>query len=444
MKTERTLFPRNPIFLALGLLVLLAASTRATAALPQEAILQALVAEARAENPDYRSYEAAIQAAEGQFVQVGMVPKPQLIAFVGPYLSGGSGGQTVLGYQQEFEILQPFYFPGKVSLRKAVARRDILLAQLLLKEFGLSLEVAVRSLAQQLAITVASVGAAREIEERTASVVDFLERRPKAGILGYLDARILTGSVIGLQQEVRWLEESRWSLMAQLNAYLGRPPETPVSEFLLPWESFPPLSLERLLSQAQRHNVLLQIHRVLIDRARQQRKATQIAGYPDFAMGPFWMAYQGINFDAGPGITLTVGLPVGKAEVPGIEGIAWANQRGNLATAKAQEEQAMALFPAAQRNVEALLFARLSSYVATRNQLALQPPSLIASLREAAALAERQYRIGAIDVHRFLAAQQQYLSAFRTVLAARFDAALAWLDLFFLTGGELPAKGFPE
>ncbi|MDD4931992.1 MAG: TolC family protein [Methylacidiphilaceae bacterium] len=405
--------------------------------------MRSLVAEARAENPDYRAYEAAIQAAEGQFVQVGMMPKPQVIAFVGPYLSAGGAGQTALGYQQEFEVLQPFYFPGKVSLRRAVAHRDVMLAQLLLEEFGLSLEVAVRSLAQQVAVTVASAGAAREIEDRTASVVAFLEKRPKAGILGYLDARILSGSLIGLQQEVRWLEESRWTLVAQLNAYLGRPADTPVPEHLLPWESFPPLSLDRLLAQAQRRNVLLQIHRVLIDRARQQRKATQIAGYPDFAMGPFWMAYQGVNYNAGPGFTITVGLPVGKAQVPGIEGVAWANQRGNLATAKAQEEQAMALFPAAERNVESLIFARLFAYEATRNQLTLQPQSLIVSLREAAALAERQYRIGAIDVHRFLAAQQQYLSAFRAALGARMDAATAWLDLFFLTGGELPTKAFP-
>ncbi|MDD2677066.1 MAG: TolC family protein [Methylacidiphilaceae bacterium] len=429
---------------AVAVLFLLASASRSEATSPREDLLRALVAEARSENPDYRSYETAIQAAEGQFVQVKMVPKPQVVAFVGPYLSGGGAGQTVLGYQQEFELLQPFYFPGKVSLRKAVARRDVILAQLLLQEFGLSLEVAVRSLAQQVAVTVAGAAAAREIEERTASVVDFLEKRPKAGILGYLDARILAGSLIGLQQELRWLEESRWTLIAQLNAYLGRPADMPVPEQLLPWEAFPPVALDRLLAQAQRHNILLQIHRVLIDRARQQRKATQIAGYPDFALGPFWMAYQGVNYDAGPGVEILVGLPVGKAEVPGIEGVAWANQRGNLATAKAQEEQAMALFPVVQRNLESLVFARLSAYEATRNQLALQPPSLITSLKEAAALAERQYRIGAIDVHRFLAAQQQYLSAFRTTLNARMDAATAWLDLFFLTGGEFTTKGFPE
>ncbi|MGD9896347.1 MAG: TolC family protein [Candidatus Methylacidiphilaceae bacterium] len=444
MNAQRAFYPPLAASLALGSLLVLAPAPFSGAAPRREDVLHTLVAEARAENPDYRSYEVAIQAAEGQFDQIGIFPKPQLIAFVGPYLSSGGSGQTALGYQQEFELLQPFYFPGKVSLRKAVARRDIVLAQLLLQEFGLSLEVAVRSLAQRIAVTVASAEAAREIEERTAAVVDFLKKRPKAGIQGYLDARILEGSLIGLQQEVRWLEESRWTLIAQLNAYLGRTADTPVPEFLLPWESFPPLALNPLLAQAQRHNVLLQIHRVLIDRARRQRKATQIAGYPDFAMGPFWMAYQGVNYNAGPGFTITVGLPVGKPQVPGIEGVAWANQQGNLATAKAQEEQAMALFPAAERTVESFVFARLSAYEATRNQLALQPPSLIDSLREAAALAERQYRIGAIDVHRFLASQQQYLSAFRTELTARMDAALAWLDLFFLTGGELPAKGFPE
>lgn len=441
MNLPSPLLRRIAAWLAAGSLSLAAPCARAEAGLPPEAVLRALAAESRAQNSEYRSYEAAIQAAEGQLVQLGMLPKPQLIAFVGPYLSTGGAGQTVLGYQQEFELLQPFYFPGKVSLRKAVARRDVLLAQLLLKQFGLSLEVAVRSLAHQLAVTVATAGVAREIAERTNSVIAFLESRPKAGILAYLDARILTGSLIGLEQEVRWLEERRWSLAARLNAYLGRPAGTPVPEFLLPPESFPPLSVERLSTLAQRHNVLLEIHRVMIDRARRQRKATEIAGYPDFAMGPFWMAFQGVNFDAGPGITLTVGLPVGKPEVPGIEGVAWAGQRGNLATAKAQEEQAMALFPAAERNAQSLLYARFSAYEAVRNQLAVQPPSLIASLRDAAALAERQYRIGAIDVHRFLAAQQQYLAAFRSVQAARLDAALARLDLFFLTGGELAPNG---
>jgi cobalt-zinc-cadmium efflux system outer membrane protein len=59
------------------------------------------------------------------------------------------------------------------------------------------------------------------------------------------------------------------------------------------------------------------------------------------------------------------------------------------------------------------------------------------SFREAAELADRHYRLGAVPVTTYVEMQLQYLEALESVLAARGEALDHWQQLEQLTGRRL-------
>src|SRR5687768_8415061 len=90
--------------------------------------LETLVTEALEKNPELRFYEAEIEAARGGRKQAGTFPNPEV--------SGSAGQKTVRGPGVSDEgaawsasVVQPFEWPGRIGLRKAIANRDIELAE---------------------------------------------------------------------------------------------------------------------------------------------------------------------------------------------------------------------------------------------------------------------------------------------------------------------------
>src|SRR5262245_59515271 len=114
-------------FLTLGLFLALAAPLSAAAPVP----LEALVAEAVASNPELHFYEAEIAAARGERITAGAWANPELSTDLGHKsvrdLDGnGIGDGAIWGVS----LAQTFEFPGRLSLRKALANRQIELEEL--------------------------------------------------------------------------------------------------------------------------------------------------------------------------------------------------------------------------------------------------------------------------------------------------------------------------
>jgi cobalt-zinc-cadmium efflux system outer membrane protein len=129
------------------------------------ATLDAVVAEALARNPELKYYEAEIAAAKAGRRSAGLRANPELSAGVG-HKGVRSAGLGDEGVAWSVSVMQPFEWPGRVGLRKAIANHDVELAELGRARFQAALAARVRSLAFGLFAARERSAAAAEVVQR--------------------------------------------------------------------------------------------------------------------------------------------------------------------------------------------------------------------------------------------------------------------------------------
>ena len=93
--------------------------------------LDDLVAEALEKNPELNFYRAEIAAARGAKKTAATVANPELATqFGNKRVRDGGGALTGEGLAWSVSVLQPFEWPGRIGLRKAIANRNLELAEL--------------------------------------------------------------------------------------------------------------------------------------------------------------------------------------------------------------------------------------------------------------------------------------------------------------------------
>src|ERR1700738_3803474 len=122
-----------------GLLLAFAVSLAASAAAEPRSIAS-LVEEAYQKNPELHFYEQEIAAARGDRRTAGTWPNPDLSGQIGGKSYNSLGGKYLgTGPAWSVSLTPPFAFAGRVSLRTAIADKQIALAQLGLEQFRVSL-----------------------------------------------------------------------------------------------------------------------------------------------------------------------------------------------------------------------------------------------------------------------------------------------------------------
>ena len=110
--------------------------------------LDALVAEAWARNPEANVYRAEIAAAKGERRTAGEWQNPEATTDAGAKVVRDYHGNTLgEGVSWSLSATQTFEYPGRVSLRKAIANHQIELAELGLEGFRAALAARVRAAA---------------------------------------------------------------------------------------------------------------------------------------------------------------------------------------------------------------------------------------------------------------------------------------------------------
>ena len=100
----------------------------------------ALVRHALANNPELKFYAAEIAAAKGTLKTAGTMRNPELHTEAGyKNTRDNSGGPSGEGATWSVAVNQTFEYPGRIALRKAIAKHDIHLAELHLQQFQLTL-----------------------------------------------------------------------------------------------------------------------------------------------------------------------------------------------------------------------------------------------------------------------------------------------------------------
>jgi len=153
-----------------------------------------------------------------------------------------------------------------------------------------------------------------------------------------------------------------------------------------------------------------------VDLARNER-------YPALAVGPTYSEEKvGGDREQVIGLGLSLSLPL------------WDRNTGPIQTAAARQTQAETIFHLAQRDAERHTLTAAQTYRAKLQDMAQWRPDSVEHFKEAAALADRHYRLGAVPIATYVELQKQYLEAVEALVDTRREALEAANNLELLTG----------
>src|SRR5437867_5242367 len=192
--------------------------------------LDALVAEAFARNPEIKVYSAEIAAAKGERRTAGEWQNPEASTESGAKIVRDYHGNTLGdGILWTLGATQTFEYPGRVTLRKAIASRQIALADLGLEGFRSALAARVRAAAFRAALGKAKAGAADEIAKRFDDLATVLQQRPAAGVAQQADVRIIEASAIALKRRPLEGQRELQNAIHELNQLRGARVDSPLA-----------------------------------------------------------------------------------------------------------------------------------------------------------------------------------------------------------------------
>lgn len=399
--------------------------TNATAATPSLS-LDRLVAEALEKNPELKFYEAELAAAKAGRKTAGRLADPEASAGIGQKRVTGSGVSDE-GIAWSVSVMQPFEWPGRIGLRKSIANRDIELAELGYERFKVALAGRARTLAYGLFAAQEKAAAAGEVAERFKNLREVLVQRDPAGLTPLLETRVIEATELNAQRKASDATLSAQSALLELNQLRGVSPDTRlvISQAQLAFR--PPQERQTLLASARTNNFELRMRAVELAQQGFRVNLAKNERYPALSVGPMISEENvGGNREQTIGVGISLPLPL------------WNRNNGNVATAKARQIQAEVSLNVTEREIQRQVLAAALTYETKLREMARWRPDSVQHFKEAAELADRHYRLGAVPISTYVELQQQYLEAVESLLDTKREALEAAAQLELLTGLPLP------
>lgn len=412
----------------------LAATLAAPVARAQEAVsantnisltLDALVAEALEKNPELRFYEAEIAAAKGGRKTAGLWPNPEVGGGIGQRSARDPGGITGEGLAWSASVVQPFEWPGRIGLRKAIANRDIELAELGYGRLKVALTARMRVLGYTLFAAQEKASAAREVANRYRDLREVLVQREPAGLTPLLEFRIIEAGELTSQRTATLAALATQAALLELNQLRGQPPGAPLSVAQADL-SFRPLDpSETLLALARTNNFDLRLRAVDLAQQGFRVALAKNERFPTLSVGPSISksaAGRAAEKETIIGMGISLPLPL------------WNRNQGNIQTAEARQMQAEASLYVTQRDTDRQVLQAALNYETKLREMGRWRPDSVQHFREAAEVADRHYRLGAVPIATYVELQNQYLGAVQALLETKQEALEAGQNLELLTG----------
>lgn len=400
------------------------ATARAAADSLRPTTIEALVAQALAENPELKFYEAELAAAKGSRRTAAAWQNPEVSAELGAKRTLGDGLDAA-GVVWAASLQQTFEWPGRVSLRKAIANRQVRLAELGIGQFRSSLAAAVREKARALQVAREKERAASEVAARGKELVETLIQRDSPGVAPQLEARAVEASVLRLKRTASLAAAESTSALLELNRLRGHLLAEPVALAPSP-VTFPPLpTIAELIKRSSAGNFELLQRSTELEAQGFRVRLAKNETWPSVTAGPVVEQEFAGDQETRAAIGASLPLPL------------WNTNRGGIEVAKAREAQAQAQLFAAQRDVEKRIREQAAAYERHRSEMGQWKPGLAEDLRSAAELADAHYRLGAVSLSTYLEIQSSYLDALDVIYSTQTDALAAQAELERLTGSPL-------
>ncbi len=402
-------------------------SPRSSVATNSAVTLDGLVAEALLSNPELKFYEAEIVAAKAGRRTAGLLANPQLSGDVG-HNAQKFGGLSAEGVAWSVSVVQPFEWPGRIGLRKAIANHDIELAKLGYERFKIALAGRVRTVAYGLFAAQEKSAAAMEVAERFKALREVLVQRDPAGLTPLLETRVIEATELNAQRKASEATLATQAALLELNQLRGVSPDTrlAMSQANLSFRP-PPQDRNSLLTLARTNNFELRARAVELTQQGFRVNLARNERFPTISVGPSYSEQTaGSEEQRILGVVISLPLPL------------WNRNKGNIEAAAARQMQAEVSLNVTEREVQRQVLEAALTYETKLREMAKWRPDSVQHFREAAEVADRHYRLGAVPISTYVELQKQYLDAVEGLLDTKREALEAAAQLELLTGLPLP------
>lgn len=391
---------------------------------PAEAVpLTTLVGEIVSNNPERKFYEEEIAAAKAGARIASRLNDPELSLDLGQKrLRDSTGAKIGDGTVWSVSVTQTFEWPGRLSLRKAIANRQVELAELGVARFENALTARARTLAFGLYAANAKAAAIREVSDRFSALKETFLARDPAGVTPLLETRVIEASELALQRRATEAELTVQAALIELNQLRGAAVDAPlrVAAPAMTYSAVPPTT--ELLATAREKNF---DYRMRLVELEQQGFAVSLARnerYPGISVGPYLSRDNVGERETIVGLGLSVPLPVTGRAGAAVE------------VASARRRQAEAAVLVALRELDREVLTSAQAFATKLAESRRWAPDAVEKFREAAELADRHYRTGAVPIATYVELQNSYLDAVEALLDTQGETLAAGLKLQQLTG----------
>ncbi|MDA1273218.1 MAG: TolC family protein [Verrucomicrobia bacterium] len=148
--------------------------------------------------------------------------------------------------------------------------------------------------------------------------------------------------------------------------------------------------------------------------------------YPTISVGPSISGESAGDRERIIGLGVSLPLPL------------WNRNKGNIEAAVARQMQAEVSISVTEREIFRKVIEAALTYETKLREMAMWRPDSAEHFREAAEVADRHYRLGAVPISTYVELQKQYLDAVEGLLDTKKEALEAAAQLELLTGFPLP------
>jgi cobalt-zinc-cadmium efflux system outer membrane protein len=373
---------------------------------------------ALAHNPEIQAMEQRWRAAQARPPQEGSLPDPVLnAAYHNEGFDGFTQGHSDFSFLR-FGAEQEVPFPGKLSLKRAVAARAADREGALYRGTVLAVMARLRVAYDDYWLahkSIEVVGSNRDLLEKLAAAAD---ARYRVGeglqqdvVRAQVELSVLAGRLIGLEQEQQ-------SATALVNAALNRPPAAPLG-VPVPMERRPLAhTLDQLEAVAREQSPNLQAADLGVAGAERSLDLAKRQYYPDFVVRADYFNKAAVTpeWEVGAGIRVPLYF--------------WQKQRAGVREAVAGAHEARAARQNASQDVLARLRNLYAQAVSADRLVSLYETAIVPQAEVSLSSASAGYQVGKVDfltlLNSFTVLNEYQLRSFEE--RTKFDKVLAQLE----------------
>ena len=291
----------------------------------------------------------------------------------------------------------------------------------------------VRVLTYGLFAAQEKAAAAREVADRFKALREVLVQRDPAGVTPLLETRVIEATELTMQRKASDATLAAQATLLELNQLRGVAPDARLAVGQTQLAFRPADSTEALQALARTNNFDLRVRAVELAQQGFRVALAKNERFPSLAIGPN-ISEETLGNERARIIGVGVSLPLPL----------WNRNKGNIEAAAARQMQAEVSFNMTERDIQRQVVGAALTYEAKLREMAKWRPDSVEHFREAAEVADRHYRLGAVQVSVYVELQKQYLEALESLLDTKKEALEAAQNIELLTGLALPLSSAKE